>query len=220
MGIASWVLFYTGSSTLLYFIQAELVNAAFQSRDARTSFFGSVDLAMNSLALLIQATLTGRLMSRLGVSLTLMILPVTTLLGFAALWVTHQSVPDGALLWGLAPLVWVFVMVRVVRSGSHYALAKPAKEVLFTVVSRAEKYKAKVFIDTAVYRGGDVAAAWVLEALRRIAGLMALTAAGIPLAVGWMGLAWWLGRAQRKRAMQPEPPPARGFEVIGDSRAA
>ena len=75
--------------------------------------------------------------------------------------------------------MWVFVAVRVVRSGSHYALAKPRQgSALHRRQPRAEKYKAKVFIDTAIYRGGDVGAAWVLEALRRIAGLMALTLAG------------------------------------------
>ena len=213
VGIASWVLFYTATNTLLYFIQADLVDKTFATRDARTAFFGRVDLAMNVTALLIQATVTGRVMSRLGVTPTLLILPATTLLGFAALWATHRYAAPGAVLWGAAPLLWVFVAVRVVRSGSHYALAKPAREVLFTVVSRAEKYKAKVFIDTAIYRGGDVAAAWVLEGARRIAGLMALTGLGIPLALGWAGLAVGLGIAQRRRAdRQAAGPPPGGFE--------
>lgn len=210
-GIASWVLFYTATNTLLYFIQAELVNRTFASGDARTAFFGSVDMAMNILAFTIQLTLTGRVMSRLGVALTLVILPLTTLLGFSALWLTYRFAPADALLWGAAPILWVFVLVRIIRSGSHYALAKPAKEVLFTVVSRAEKFKAKVFIDTAIYRGGDVGAAWVLEGLRAVAGLMALTLFGLPLAVAWIGLAIWLGVAQRRRATAP---PGRGLEGL------
>lgn len=215
LGIAGYVLLYTASSTLLYFIQAEVVNDAFSGRDQRTAVFGRISLATNILAMVVQGAITGRLMSRLGVAFTLVVLPAITLIGFVALaLVPSMAGPDAVWWWGAAPILWVFVPFQVIRSASNYALSKPAREVLFTVVSRSEKYKAKVFIDTVIYRGGDAATAWALKPLESTAGLVALTAAGVPLTMVWIGLAIVLGIAQRRRAAAPPTPRQRGFEVL------
>ncbi len=216
IGIACYVLFYTATSTLLYFIQAEVVDAAFSDRDMRTAVFGRISLAINILSLVVQGVLTGRLMTWLGVSFTLVVLPIVTCIGFVVLWLVPTMAgadTSWSLLgWSAAPVLWVFVPFQVIRSASNYALAKPSREVLFTVVSRSEKYKAKVFIDTAVYRGGDAATALALDPLQSAAGLVALTLAGLPLAIIWMVLAIVLGIAQKRRAAALPAAPKRGFE--------
>ena len=213
LGIAGYVLLYTATSTLLYFIQAEVVDAAFRDRDTRTAVFGRIDLATNILSMLVQAFVAGRQMSRLGVGLTLVILPGVSLIGFIVLASVPRVAPADAAWFGLAPILVAFIPFQVIRRASNYALAKPSREVLFTVVSTSEKYKAKIFIDTAIYRGGDAATAWALEPLRRVAGVVALTGIGIPLTIGWIVLALVLGRAQHRR-QQRDRTPDRGFETV------
>lgn len=213
IGIAGYILFYTATSTLLYFFQAEVVYAAFEGRDARTAVFGRIYLATNILSMIVAAIITGRLMHRMGVSLVLVILPTITLIGFAILTVAQNFAPAGTMWWGYAAILWVFLPFTVIRSASNYAMAKPAREVLFTVVSRAEKYKAKIFIDTAVYRGGDVATAWALEPLRKAGGLLAMTGVGVPLALAWIILGFFLGRAQHRR-QQRDAFPKREFKPV------
>ncbi|NLD70681.1 MAG: MFS transporter, partial [Limnobacter sp.] len=132
----------------------------------------------------LQAIVTGHLMKRLGTSLTLALLPATALLGFVGL----------AIAGSLAALVAFEATFRAVQRG----IMRPARETLFTSVTRAERYKAKAFIDTFVYRAGDVVGAQTEGMLGRLGmGLAALAAFAAPLALVWMALGLWLGRAQR-----------------------
>ncbi len=181
LGIAAFMLLYTITATFLYFLQAEVVSEAFADRGARTAFFARLDLMVNTLTLLIQIFATGRLMKKWGPTVALVMLPAVCVIGF--LWL------------GSAPTLWAVAVFQVVRRTTNYGLTRPAREVLYTVVSRTARYKAKNFIDTTVYRAGDQIGAWSW-ALMGLVGLGALTSAWVaaPLSVVWLILGAWLGR--------------------------
>ncbi len=182
--IALWILLMTFASTVLYFVQSHLVGEAITDRALRRAFLARVDLAVNTVTILTQALLTARILRRLGVGLTLAVLPAVAALGFVALGSAPASIALSALL-----------IVRVLYDSSRHALAKPAREVLFTHVSREERYKSKAFIDAAVYRGGDLLSGWIyagFAALGMTASAIALAAA--PVAVIWTLLGRRLGR--------------------------
>jgi AAA family ATP:ADP antiporter len=181
LGIGAFILLYTVLSTLLYFVQADIVREAFEDRAARTAFFGKIDVFTNTLTALIQIFVTGRLMRTLGVGLTLGLLPIVYVIGFGAL--ALATAPATA---ALLPALGVIVAFQVGRRAANYALARPARESLFTVVKREEKYKAKNLIDTFVYRAGDAI------------GTIPMSWLAIPLAVVWFVLSLGLGRRQRQ----------------------
>jgi AAA family ATP:ADP antiporter len=192
LGICGYMLLYTILSTFLYFQQAAIVDSSFADRAARTAFFARVDLLVNVLTLGAQCFLTGRVMKHVGVAATLTFVPALTAVGF--------------LLLGLMPTVGIVVGFTVLRRAGNFAFARPTREVLFTVVSREDKYKAKNFIDTVVYRLGDQVGAWS-SSLVAMAGLGAgaIAWAAVPLALAWVGNAWWLGRRQEVLSAGPHP---------------
>ncbi len=184
LGIAGFILLYSITSTVLYFQQASIAEANFPNRAARTAFFANIDLWVNVLTLGLQLFLTGRLTAWLGVAVMLTILPALSIFGFAAL-----------ATW---PAVAVFVVVQVARRVSNFALARPTREVLFTAVPREDRYKAKNFIDTVVYRGGDQVAAWSYAGLLAVGlSLTGIAAVAVPICIAWAGLSFWLGRQQQ-----------------------
>jgi AAA family ATP:ADP antiporter len=196
LGIAFFILFYSVTSTFLYFQQAQIAEANFATRAARTAFFANIDWWVNVVTLVIQLFLTGRLMGWLGVALTLSVLPLFSVAGFALL--------------ASAPTVAVFVAVQVARRVSNFALARPTREVLFTVVPREDRYKAKNFIDTVVYRGGDQVAAWSYAGLLAIGlSLTGIAIVAVPLSAAWLALSLWLGRRQQQAAAEEEKEEAR-----------
>lgn len=199
LGIAFFMLFYSVTSTFLYFQQATIAEAAFPTRVARTAFFADIDFWVNVITLVLQLFLTGRLMGWLGVALTLCALPLFSVVGFVAL--------------AASPGVVVFVVVQVARRVSNFALARPTREVLFTSVPREDRYKAKNFIDTVVYRGGDQVGSWSYAGLAALGlGLTGISVVAVPLSVVWLGLSFWLGRRQERveaDAADPAPGPAR-----------
>src|SRR5881296_2323024 len=145
-GLFLFILLYTLTSTWTYFQQSELTKVGIVDKAARTAFFAKLDLSVNTLTLLLQIFLTGRLMKFLGVTVTLLFMPVLSLFGFAAM--------------GLVPVLTVLAVFQVARRASTFAFMRPAREVLFTVLRREDKYKAKSFIDTFGYRCGDQFGAW------------------------------------------------------------
>ena len=167
--------------------------------DLRTTWFARIDLFTQVATLVLQLIVTGHLMKRLGVPLTLTLLPITVALGMVGL----------AVVGTLAALILFEAAFRAVQR----AIMRPARETLFTVVSREDKYKSKAFIDTFVYRGGDVVGAWTEGLLGGLGmGLAGLASLTVPLAVLWGVLGIWLGRAQERRAQIPSnltgsPPP-------------
>lgn len=183
LGICLLILLYSTLSTFLYFQQAQIVKDAFEDSGTRTAVFAGIDLAVNTLTLLIQALLTGRLVRWLGLGATLALIPLMLSGGFLAL--------------GLLPVLWVLVTVQVIRRAGNYAIMRPAREMLFVVLSREEKYKAKNLIDTVIYRGGDAASSWIYAGMRSL-GLSLSTIAwiAIPLSLAWAWIAFQLGRKQ------------------------
>ena len=188
LGICAFMLLFTVGSTFLYNIQAEIVSSAVTTSGGRTLVFARIDLAVNVLTLLTQMLATGRILGRIGVGPTLAILPLLSVAGFLAL--------------GALPVFAVFVVFQVLRRSANFALAIPAREVLYTVLQRRDKYKAKNFNDTFVYRAGDQVGAWSFAGLGA-AGLStaAMAWAMAPVAGVWLLVALWLGRRQREMGL-------------------
>lgn len=187
LGIAGYVVIMTIMATLLYFTRLQLVAALGEDVDMRTTVFARIDLITQVSTLLLQALIAGRVMKRFGVHITLMLLPLTAALGFIGL----------AMVGSLAVLIAFEATFRAIQRG----LTRPARETLYTVVSREDKYKSKAFIDTFGYRGGDVLGAQVEGLLGRLGmGLAGLASVAIPLALAWAVLGLWLGRAQQDYA--------------------
>ena len=183
LGICGYLFAYTVLSTLLYVETARLVGDAYPTVAERTQLFAMLDLAVNGLTLLLQVFLTSRIIRGLGITTTLALLPAFVVIGFAVI--------------GFFPVLAVVLIFGVVRRAGEFALSKPAREILFTIVPRDEKYKAKNFIDTVVYRGGDAMSSWIGTGLRTLGGGLATIAAfAVPLSFAWLALAVWLGRRQ------------------------
>jgi AAA family ATP:ADP antiporter len=162
-----------------------------------------MDLAVQSLTVVLQILLTGRLLKAVGVAPTLAVLPAVSVAGFAAL--------------GAAPVIPVLAVFVVLRRALNFGLAGPTREVLFTVIPREDKYKAKSFIDTFVYRGGDQIGAWSYALLLWLgASRSAIAWTAVPLSAAWLLLAIWLGRRQATLA---EPPPARTDQPVRTAAA-
>jgi AAA family ATP:ADP antiporter len=183
LAIAGFIILFTIGSSFLYIAQLGLVEQAFADRAQRTSFFARVDLATNVLTFFGQVYLFSRLMRWLGMARMLALIPLLSIIGFGAL--------------ALAPTLGVLVAFNVLRRAGNFAVARPTREVLYTVIPREDKYKAKSFIDTFVYRLGDQLGAWGEAGL----GLLGLGVAGValvavPLNVVWLLLALWLGMQQ------------------------
>ncbi len=149
--LALFVVLLASISTFLYFEQARLVAQTFTDRTRQTQVFGLIDTVVQALAILTQLFFTGRIARRMGVGVLLVAVPLVMVAGF--LWLA------------LAPVFAVFVVVMVVRRAGEYALVRPGREMLYTVLPAEQKYRAKNFIDTVVYRGGDALSGWVKRGL-------------------------------------------------------
>lgn len=196
LGICAYLLLHTAASTFLYFEQGRIVSDAFADTAARTRYFALVDLCVSSLTLLLQVLITGVLMRKFGLVLCLALLPLVTLVAF------------GALAW--APTLAVLAGVQILRRSLDYAIARPAREVLFTVIPREEKYKAKNAIETLVYRGGDAVSGWLSAGLSALGvGLAGIALLAIPLSAAWCALCVWLARRQETLRGTDTPAPAK-----------
>jgi AAA family ATP:ADP antiporter len=183
-GLALFILLYSVTSTFLYFQQASIAQASFPDRAARTAFFANIDLIVNAITLVFQLFVTGRMLATLGVVVTLCVLPLVSLAGFAAL--------------AASPGVVVIVAAQVARRVANFALARPAREILFTSIAREDRYKAKNFIDTVVYRGSDQLASWGYAGLMGLGLTLAqIPMIAVPLSAVWLGLSVWLGRTHQ-----------------------
>jgi ATP:ADP antiporter, AAA family len=187
LAISLHMLLFTILSTVLYFQQAEIVDRTFADRAARTVFFARVDLVTNALAFVLQLFAFGNLVKFIGVTLTLAVVPVVSVAGFALL--------------GAYPTVAVVVLFQAIRRATNFALARPTREVLFIVLPREDRYKTKNFIDTFVYRLGDQIGAWSLAALSAVGfGLIGMAWLSVPISIAWLMNGLWLGRRQEKLA--------------------
>ena len=187
LGICGYLAFLTMTATFLYLEQTRLVSEYLDQPEARTRLFSSLDFTTGLLTWLTQMFVTKRVISRFGLVAPLLFLPVISLIGFL-----------GIALW---PTLAVYVAFSVLRRVGEYALSKPAREVLFTVVSREEKYKAKNFIDTAISRGGDASTGWLVTGVRALGATTAhIALACVPLMIAWAWLATVLAREGKRRS--------------------
>jgi len=186
-GIALWVALLSIAGTLVYFQQASIVAAASDDPAVRTRIFAAIDFAVALLTAAVQFAATGRLIARFGVGAAAALLPVVFAAGFAAL--------------AVAPALAVVIAFQALQRTANFALSNPAREILFTVLEREEKYKAKNVIDIVVFRGSDALGGWLFAALRSLGlELQAIAVASIPAMAAWFALALALGRAQERRA--------------------
>ncbi len=187
LGIIVFMLAFSIGSTFIYFQRLSLVAAAFTDKAARVQYFARVDLIVNLLTLVTQVYFTARLIKWLGVGWTLALLPAISLIGF--------------ILVGAVPTLVVLVAFESVRRAANFALARPTRELLYTVVSRDDRFKAKNFIDTFIYRSGDQVGnwSWWLMATRMGLGITAISFIAAPLMGLWLALALWLGWQFRVR---------------------
>ncbi len=189
-GIALWVACLSVAGTFLYFQQANIVAAASDDPAVRTRIFAAIDLAVGVLTVAVQFFATGRLIARFGVGAAAAFLPLVFAAGFAALAAT--------------PALAVVIAFQALQRTANFAISNPAREVLFTVLEREEKYKAKNVIDLVVFRGSDALGGWLFAALRALGmELRSISLAAIALAAAWLALSLALGRAQERRAKRP-----------------
>jgi AAA family ATP:ADP antiporter len=181
------------AGTLMYFEQQRLVAKAFSSSTERTQYFAQLDLVTNAVVLLVEIFFTSQVMKRFGLLPALLALPVLTVVGF--IWLAVN------------PALFVIATLLVLRRAAEYALAKPAREVLFTVLSKEEKYKAKNVIDTVVHRAGDATGAWLSTALKTLAPSTGEVAAMLtPVGLVSCGVAWYLARAHELKQRDASAP--------------
>ena len=187
-GIALWVALLSLAGTFLYFQQANIVSALTDDPNKRTAIFARIDLAVSLLTIAVQFLATGKLIKRFGAGPATAFLPLVFALGFVALWMT--------------PMLWVVIAFQAAQRAANFAISNPAREVLFTVVDREEKYKAKNVIDNVVFRGSDALFGWVFTALRG-AGmeLGTISLATVPVTAAWLALALALGRLHERRSV-------------------
>ena len=186
-GIALWVSLLSLGGTFLYFQQANIVAAASDDPAVRTRIFAAIDLSIGLLTIIVQFFATGPLIARFGVGRAAAALPLVFGLGFLAL--------------AFAPMLFVVIAFQAIQRTANFAIANPAREVLFTVLEREEKYKAKNVIDIVVFRGADALSGWLFAVLRGTGlELSTISLATVPVAGVWLVLALALGRSQEHRA--------------------
>ena len=201
LGIGAYIVLMAISNTLIYFTQANIILDNTDTFSQRVASFAQFDALAQVATLFVQIFVTTQVIKRIGVGWTLVILPVVTMAGFAILSA-----------WTVFGVMAVF---QAVHRATRYALSRPARETLFSVVSPAEKYKAKPFVDVFLYRGGDVAGAGVDGMFAAMGMTLAwVAAATVPVAGVWAMLCLALGRAQQVRdasgrAPEPEREPSR-----------
>ena len=192
LGIGGYIVLLAISNTMIYFTQANIILDNTDTFSQRLGSFAQFDMLAQIATLITQMFITTHLIRRLGVGWTLTILPLVTVTGFAVLAV-----------W---PVYGVMAIFQALHRATRYAVARPARETLFSVVPPAEKYKAKPLVDVFLYRAGDVAGAGIDGALRAFGlALGWVAAATVPLAAIWVVLSVGLGKAQTRRDTGGEP---------------
>jgi AAA family ATP:ADP antiporter len=188
LAIALFVVLLASATTFLYFEQLRLVKATFADPQARTKVFAALDWIVQGLTIVCQLFLTGRIASRLGLSVLLAIVPVIMIFGFISL----------AVLGTFGVLAVVFVLRRV----GEYGFVRPGREILFSRVDNETKYKAKNVIDVPVYRASDAITAQVSTALEGGSlGISTVALIGAGVATVWAVNGWWLGKRSETRRL-------------------
>jgi len=188
LGICVYMFLYTFTSSFLYFQRQEIVAMTYDTSSQQVKFFSNVNLVISILTIITQLFITGRIMPTIGLIGSLTLVPIVTCIGFGVL--------------GLYPSLLIVAGFEVTRKVLNYAMARPAREVLYTVVSREEKYKSKSFIDTFVYRSGDALASGAFDGLKAVFSFSyaGISFCAIPFGLLGIGCGTWLGRRQQQMA--------------------
>jgi len=174
-------------ATQLYFQQTSIVRETITDDAGRTQLFANMNLGVQILTLVLQLSVAGLMTHRIGLAIALGATPVAYMVAFATL--------------GVAPTLAVFVIADVIRRGLAYGVAVPAREVLFTVVSRDDKYKSKGFIDTVILRGGDAISSQLLAGAHKLfSSPIVIQIAMVPVAALWLAISIRLAAWQRSLA--------------------
>jgi AAA family ATP:ADP antiporter len=193
LGIAVWVALLSYAATIIYFEQAHIVSEAVKTAGLQTRVFASIDLAVSLLTLVTQLLVTGQLLKRVGTGVAAAALPAVYVVGFAVL--------------AVMPTLAVVMTIQVLQRWIHFAIANPARQLFFTVVTREEKYKAKNLVDVVVYRGSDALSGWIFDTMQALGlKLGAIALCSLPVVMGWLVLSMGLGRAQERRSTQTATP--------------
>jgi len=173
---------FMGTATYIY--MAQLVSENFTTTDEQTKVFALLDAVTNALALIGQLIVVKHVVQRFGIGVSLAVLPIVSVIGFAIL--------------AANPVFIVIALLQVARRSITFGLGKPTSDMLYSVVSPEEKYKAKNFTETALYRGGDLVGAWVVRIMAGL-GLSGISLVCVPLAAIWTAIAFWLGKDYKRR---------------------
>jgi ATP:ADP antiporter, AAA family len=188
-GIAISSVFANLLGTALYMFMAQLVEQSIPDADEQTLFFSNVNVATNALSLLGQLLIVKHVVSRFGIGVSLALLPIASIAGFVLL--------------AIEPTLLAVALLTVLRRALGFGIGKPTSDMLYSVVTPEEKYKTKNFIDTAIYRGGDVIGTWSVKGMTAIGlGISAISMVMLPFAALWAMVALWLGRDYRRQAKQ------------------
>ena len=180
ISIALFIFLYTGISSFVYFELKNLLSDL--SRPERTMIWAQMDLAVNVLSISMGLFVTGRIVSRFGMPVTIALVPVIVCIGLLVL--------------AISPLLGVVMILQIVRRAGNYGVTRPAREMLFTLVDRETRFKAKPVIDIVAYRGSDMLMAWLFTGLTQGLGLglAAVAAIGAGIAALWSLVGIYLGR--------------------------
>jgi ATP:ADP antiporter, AAA family len=187
-GIALWVFLLSFAGTMLYLMQAEVVASASSDQAQQTKIFASIDLWAGILMITMQFLATGRIISKFGTGPAAAFLPLVFIVGFVVL--------------AVHPVLLIVTAFQAAQRAANFGVANPARESLFTVVTREEKFKAKNIIDGAVFRGADALNAWVYKVMGLVTSQPMIAAVTAAIAGGWFVLSLALGRTQEKRARE------------------
>jgi ATP:ADP antiporter, AAA family len=190
---AAFILLMTWVATVGYFIQTELISKAFADIASRTQAIADIDLVVNISSALVATFGLSRFIKRFGVTGSLVLNPILVAISFV--------------LMAMSPTLLMLQAMQAWRRITQYAIARPSREICFTVVDQESRYKAKNIIDVAVYRFGDLSSAWLLSGLRMLGfGMTGALSMGVVWAAMWGVSAWSLGHQYEKRRAAPLTP--------------
>ena len=188
--VALIIICYTTVSTILYTEQSDIVKRTFSSAEQRTQYFAVVDLINNCLTVFIQALITRGVLTRLGLRTALAAAPV--------------MIGTGLLALAAFPRLGLVAVLQVIHRAGEQGFTRPGREVLFTTVEPEERYKAKNFIDTFVYRGNDALVSWLVGAMHGVgAGIATIALCGVAVTAGWAANGYTLGRKHDREHVTP-----------------
>ena len=175
--------------TALYMFMAQLVEQSISDPDEQTQFFSNINNAINALSLIVQMFIVKHVVRRFGIGVSLSLLPIASIAGF--------------ILLAVEPTLAMVALITVLRRALGFGFSKPTSDMLYSVVTPEEKYKTKNFIDTAVYRAGDLIGTWTVRGFVGLGlGISAVSIAMLPFAAIWAFIVLWLGRDYRRQAKQ------------------